>query len=149
MLIPVGAVILLGWLRERQVLLSWGSVLAAPLLLGVALQTTIYTVTEASWEMMPGVSAPFHFSNIVENVPHALNFFFSYDDTLANSLLLSLLGFPSLVAFLVLARRELRQYWKTNLAGIVTLLFGAFLLLHLGIILSFHASQLDRPFVSR
>jgi len=149
LIIPVGMVIVLGWLRERRILLSWGSVLAAPLLLGVVLQTSIRAAPESSWEMMPGASSPFSVNNLLENIPHAWNFFFSYDDTLANSLLLSLFGFPALVVFLVMARRELTKYWKTNPAAIVTLLFGAFLLLHLCLVMSSHAVQLDRPFVSR
>ena len=148
-LIPVGVVIVLGWWRERRVLLSWGSVCAAPLLLGVVLQTSIYVATESSWEMMRGANSPFSIGNLLANFPHALNFFFSGDDTLANSLLLSVLGFPALVAFLVLARRELTSYWGKNPAGVITLLFGLFLLLHLGVVISFHAGQLDRPFVSR
>jgi hypothetical protein len=148
-LIPVALLVFAGWWRVGRVLLSWGTVLAAPLLLAVALQTRIYAETQASWELAEGAVAPFSLNALLENIPHALHFFFSYDDGLANSLLLSVLGFPAILAFLVLLRTEALRYWKSNPAGIITAVFGVFLLVHLCVVLSFHASELDSPFVSR
>jgi len=148
-LIPVAIVIALGWLRERKLILSWGTVLAAPLLLGVVLQTRIYAVTQSSWELSDSMDVPFSLSAIMKNFPHALNFFFGVDHGLANSLLLSLLGIPAILAFFVMLRTEAVKYWKSNPAGLVTALFGFFLIVHLLIVLSFHASELDSLFVSR
>ena len=148
-LVPVILVILMGWWRGKQILLAWGSVLALPLLLGVALQTRIYAATEASWELTAGAVSPFSLSALLENFPHALHFFFSADAGLANSLLLSVLGVPAMLAFFVMLRTESVKYWKRNPAGIVTALFGFFLLVHLIVVLSFHASKLDSLFVSR
>jgi 4-amino-4-deoxy-L-arabinose transferase-like glycosyltransferase len=149
LLVPVLIVILLGWWREKKILLAWGSVCASLLLLGVMLQTRIYAVTEASWELSAGAIAPFSLSALLENFPHALHFFFSADASLANSLLLSMFGLPAILAFFVMLRTEAVKYWKSNPAGLMTALFGLFLIVHLLIVLSFHASKLDSLFVSR
>jgi hypothetical protein len=148
-LVPVILVILMGWWRAKKILLSWASVLALPLLLGLALQTRIYAATEASWELTAGALAPFSLGALFGNFPHALHFFFSPDAELANSLLLSVCGVPAILAFFILLRTEAVKYWKCNPTGIITALFGFFLIVHLIIVLSFHASKLDSLFVSR
>ena len=147
--LPVALVIIVGWWREGRIFLSWGTVLAAPLLMGLLLQTQIYAVSESAWELNGEAASPFGVEALLNNIPHALYFFFSYTHNLANSLLLSLLGIPAVLAFYVMLRTELPKYWRSNPAGLITSLFGLFLLLHLLFVLSFHASQFDSPYVSR
>jgi hypothetical protein len=148
-ILPVALVIVLGWVRSGRIILSWGTISAAPLLLGLALQTQVYAVSESSWEVAVAGTAPFGLDALLGNIPHALYFFFSYDHDLANSLLLSVLGIPAVLAFYVMLRTEFPKYWRNNPAGVVASLFGLFFGLHFLLVLSFHASQLDRPYVSR
>lgn len=148
-LLSVLAVIVLGWWRNRRVLLSWGSVVAAPLLLGMLLQLKAYAGDERGWELTGGRETAMSLDYVVSNLPHAINFFFSPDDSLANSLLLSLAGVVCLFVFLLMLRTEWGRYWRDKPVGLVTVLFLPSFLLQFGIVLSFHAGRLDSPFVSR
>jgi hypothetical protein len=148
-IIPVGIVIIIGWWRESKIFLGWGTILSSISLIAVALQTQIYAQSEASWELSEGVSNPFGWTHFIANVPHAVYFFLSADGSLANSLLLGVVAVPAILAFAVLLRTELRIYWRDNPAGLVSLIFLVFILMQFAIMLSFHAGQLDRRFVSR
>jgi hypothetical protein len=146
---PTIAVIALGWWRSGRVFLGWGTILSSVALIAVTMQTRLYSMNDAAWELGQGVSAPFGWDHLVANIPHALNFFFSYDMSLANSLLLGLLAVPAILAFMFLLRTELSVYWRENPAGLVSAIFIFFILLQFMITLSFHAGQLDQRFVSR
>jgi 4-amino-4-deoxy-L-arabinose transferase-like glycosyltransferase len=148
-ILPVAIVIVLGWFRGGKILLSWGTILAGPLLVAVAVQNRIYSGTEHSWELIDGAVRPFSFAHIAENFPHALHFFFNAGDGLANSLLVSVLGVPAVLMFVLVVRREARSFWKERTEGLVLALFGLFLLVHLLVVLAFHASKFDSLYVSR
>lgn len=146
---PAVIVIMLGWWRSRKIFLSWGVVLSSVALVAVALQTRMYSLNEAAWELDGGAVAPFAWSHIIANMPHALNFFLSYDMSLANSPLLGVLAVPAVLAFAFLLRTELKVYWHRNAAGLISMIFGLFILLQFFVTISFHAGQLDQRFVSR
>ena len=148
-LAPVLLCLALGWAREKKVFLAWGTVAAPILLLGLLLQMRLYAETPASWEAAAGTRAPLAPAYFLENLPHALAFFFSPDHQLANSLLLSLLGFVAIPAFCLLLRTEWRVYRASNPAALALTCFAPFLLLSLAVAISFHAGALDRPYVSR
>lgn len=147
--LPVGIVILLGWWRTCKIGLSVGTLLAAPLLIGLGWQVLLYAQTESAWELQSSGVTPFGIAALVANIPHAVYFFFSWDHELANSCLLAVLGLPSVVAFYIMLRTEWVKFWKENPAGVVLSLFGLFLILHLIFVLSFHAAQLDSAYASR
>lgn len=146
---PVIIVIGLGWLRSGKVFLSAGSLFSSILLLPLLLQLKQYMGNEAGWELAGSAEKAFALSHVAENVPHALFFLFSTDGSLANSPILSLIGGVSLVALPLVVRREWASKIRENPSLQATLIFSVFILLHLLIILGFHASKFDSPFVSR
>ncbi|MGB0744342.1 MAG: hypothetical protein ACPGSB_07430, partial [Opitutales bacterium] len=148
-LIGVLAVIGLGWWRRRAVGLSWASVCAAPLLLTVLWQLRLYAGDSRAWELTGGNETALSASYLEDNLPHALNFFFSFDDSLANSLLLSVAGTIGCLSFLFLLRTELKRYWREKPVGVITGIFLPVFIMHLALMISFHAGRLDSPFVSR
>ncbi|MFP4204012.1 MAG: hypothetical protein ACLFS4_06730 [Opitutales bacterium] len=148
-LVPVAAVIVLGWLRAGRAFLSGGTLLVPPLMVAGLLQLRRYFGEPASWELTGGAESAFALRHIAENLPHALAFFFSYDDTLANSLLLSGAGLAGVFIFLLLLRTEWGRYWRERPAAVVLAVFAPVFVAHLALVLGFHAGRLDSPFVSR
>lgn len=148
-IVPVLIVIGLGWLRAGKVFLSGGSILSSISLLPLLLQLKQYMGNKGAWELAGGAEQAFAFSHIAENVPHALFFLFSADGSLANSPILSVIGVVSLVALPLVVRREWSSKIQENPSLQATLIFSVFILLHLLVVLGFHASKFDSPFVSR
>ncbi|HBR92944.1 MAG TPA: hypothetical protein DEA90_02145 [Opitutae bacterium] len=148
-LAPVAFVVAFGWYRQRTVDFTWSVLWALPLFALVFLQNKIYSVTESSWELAKGATQPFSISNAIGNAPHALYFFFAHDPAIANSLLISILGGGAIISLVVMAGRWIRSKAWQQPECIVLLAFGSFLIIHFVVILAFHASQLDRPFVAR
>ncbi|WPJ94171.1 glycosyltransferase family 39 protein [Coraliomargarita algicola] len=105
---PAAIVILLGWWRSGRIYMSWGVVLSSVALIAVALQTRMYSLNDAAWELMDGAVEPFAWGHLIANIPHALNFFLSCDMSLANSPLLGLLAVPAVLAFVFLLGQSLR-----------------------------------------
>ncbi|WP_206753972.1 glycosyltransferase family 39 protein [Lentimonas sp. CC21] len=149
-LFPIVAVIMIGWVQVRAVKLPWVTVMVLPMLLFVLLQNKIYTNTESSWEIARKGVQPFSIENIAVNFPHAIYYFFGIDPALSNSIFLSIAGLIALIGFFVCSHnKQLRTYWRHDPAWITVLIFGVSLSFHLLVLLSFHASRLDSPFVSR
>ena len=148
-LLPILLIIIIGWRKCGRCLISIGSVFASVLLLPLLLQLKRYMGSPESWELTHGASRAFELSHIQNNFGHALNFFFSYDDTLANSLLVSVVGFVSLICLPLLLRRKIKEYIKERPAVVALLIFAPFIVLQLVLVLGFHASRFDSPFVSR
>jgi len=142
-------VIVIGWWKSQRVFLSLPAICAAPLLLAVFLQTRSYAATESSWELADGVAAPFALSHLWQNIPHALAFFWSRDPAIANSILLGLLALPALVGFAYLCFGKRKTDWWKQPANQVWVIFAAFLLLNLIVVLCFHAAQFDKRYVAR
>ncbi len=147
--LPAALVIVAGWFYRGEILLSAGTILAAPLLLGVLLQNKFFSKSKDLWELHSGTTEAFGLANFPENMVAAWRFFFNFGDEYANSLLLALLGVPALVLFAFYLSRYGLSLWKSRSMRLVAGLFGIFLLLHLFIILCYHDGRLDRLFASR
>lgn len=148
-LFPLLIVLCLGWVRARCIFLSWASVFASLGLLPLLLQLKRYTINPEAWELTGNATKAYDWSYLVDNFPHALNFFFSFDGTLANSLLISFLGLLGLSLLLVSAPREWKGWMRDQPAIWTMLIFAPFFILQFMSVVGFHAGELDRPFVSR
>jgi len=148
-LLPVGALLAWGWWRRGCLRPAWATVLAAPALIPVLLQTKIYSATQRFWELSDDASAPFGSEHLTANVPHALHFFFDPSHTLPNSLWIAVLGFPALLFFPFLFQKMDERLGGRRAAHGVFAVFLFFFLVHAAVILSFHASRLDQLYVSR
>lgn len=148
-LVPVAIVIVLGWFRAGHVILSAGTILAAPLLIARLLHQKFFSASESLWELHSGTEQPFGFANVAENLPAAFHFFFNTGDAYANSLWVAVFGFPALIFFAVYCLRNARSTLRERPAHAVAGIFGLFLLLHFVVILCYHDGRLDRLFASR
>jgi hypothetical protein len=137
--LPTILVICLGWREARRCFFSAG-LIAWPLLwLPVVVQALRLPASEAI-----GGVGPLAWPHLEANGPHALNFFFSFEDSSPNSLLLSVLGVVALTALPFLLRRELKIYLNAGRTEwLAVLFFGPFVLLQLVTLLATGGMQLD------
>jgi len=147
----VGAFLGLVWLRERRVFLS-PVLLAAPLLLVPYLwRNQVFSESEHLWQMwdQEGVTSPFALGYGYDNIGHALNYFFSLNDQLANSFWVAAIGFAAVIACLPIALRLRRERaWDFELDG-GFFVFLLALAAHLMLMLTYFYGQFDNFIISR
>jgi hypothetical protein len=90
--LPVGIVILVGWWRRGEVVLSWTAIAAPLLLLPLALQNKVLNNTKWMWELREHQNTRFSVEYLAGNLASAREFLFSTTQRYANSLTLSILG---------------------------------------------------------
>ena len=145
----VGAIIIWGWFRRGSAILSWGVVLAAPLLIGLVLQNKFFVDGEERWELHSGATKPFGLENIPENLVGAYDFYFHTGDHYANSLFLSIVGAVAICLLGIYFFRNFRSLFTVRIEHGVACLTGVFCCLHFLIILLYHDGRLDMLFASR
>jgi len=133
--IPVACVIVVGWIRIKRCLFSWGLVFCAPLLLGALWLLTLQP--EQQWSL----------TVFSQNAGHALYFFFCPWNDMGNSLLIAVPALPSLLGVVLLLRRQgtlLRANPDIQLALIFTAGVGC----HLAVLLGYSGAQLNHLEIS-
>lgn len=148
-LAPVLAIIVCGWVISREVFLSFGAILSAPLLIGRLLQQKFFSANEGLWELHSGTTEPFGLVNVPENLVRAWDFFYSTGDGFANSLWVGVFGLPAVFLMLYYFATKLRLIYKTRPVHLVITIFSLSLLLHFAVIMCYHDGALDRLFASR
>lgn len=103
-LLPFGILILLGWVRARQVILPWPVMISPLFLIMNAIQFRMIQEAEHGFfqEGPNGRTDTFSLSYAGENLASAKNFFFAIGSATPNSYLLTVFGIASVVGFLVL-----------------------------------------------
>ena len=84
--------ILLGWIRERRIILSWPAVCAPLLLLPCALQNKVVNNTKWMWELKADQESRFSISYLDKNLRDAVGYLCNTSSTYSNSLILTGLG---------------------------------------------------------
>jgi hypothetical protein len=143
-------VIVAGWLRCGKVFLAWPTVFAAPMLLGLLLQHKFVSHASSLWELHSGATSRFSLSYFPVNLVGAFDFFFAFDESISNSPLIALVGFPCLLLVMVGLLRLLGKRmidWKSKEIAMCCTL--SFLLLHFCIILFYLDGRLDQRFAAR
>lgn len=104
---PVAVVILVGWWKRGEIVLSWIAVAAPLLLLPLALQNKVLNNTKWMWELKQDQETRFSVGYLEANLASAREFLFSTTQRFANSLTLSILGSLALawLAWHLLRRR--------------------------------------------
>ena len=149
--LPVGAVILWVWWRERRMDLS-PVVLAAPvLMLPVPLQQNVFRLTESTWQLndVAGATSPFGLGYFYANVGHAMNFFLSFDGSQPSSWLLAVVGSVAVVFALLQISREGRQAGGLSPCRGVAAIFIVGLILHGALMLCYFWGKWDDPIIRR
>jgi hypothetical protein len=146
---PVGLIVLLGWWRQRAVVLSWAAVAAPLLLLPITLQAKVMSHTPLSWELKPGMNSRFGWTHVPGNLKGAALYLFSPSQLHSNSILLSVLGLAGLacLAVLILRRRPFAEASREDRAALLLLAIAA---LANTVLLQFYFwSRFDDPMASR
>jgi hypothetical protein len=150
---PVTAVIVLGWLREGRIFLSWPAI-AAPLLLVPYVWHDRYVTTKQHlWQLREGEEVRFAWKYLAGNLEGARKFLLSTSPLQPNSLWLVLLGVAGIIWGMV-------QLWERRHAAVesrsplppavpVLGLFSITIAANLGILMFYYWSRLDEPVAAR
>jgi hypothetical protein len=148
-IIAVGLVVLMGWIKRRDLQIT-PTLIAGPLLLvPYPLLNAVFQAHKGFWQLPENVESPFHWSFVGNNLSHAVAFFFDFSALQTNSLFLSLLGGASLVALLVVFPLRFRQMRKLAPVFQALLVFGAVILVNFGLLMFYHWGEIDQYVVSR
>ena len=90
--LPAALIILIGWWKRGEIILSWTAVVAPFLLLPIALQNKVLNATRWQWELKEDQNTRFSLDYLAGNLRSAREFLFSTSQRYANSLTLTLLG---------------------------------------------------------
>lgn len=150
-LVPLAAIVLWVWARDRRMRLPWAVVLAPLLMVHYPLQHRVFTLREAVWELgsKPGYTSPFSFDYIAENIGHALKFFFSAPSDQPNSLLFSILGAIAVPFFGLLLVKQFRALRSQTPATVATAFFALGFAAQFILLMCYFWGKFDEPVIRR
>lgn len=149
-LVPVVLVVCLRWKSNNRLGPGWVTTFAPWLLVPLFFQNRMFRKREGLWELPEGVAEAFSFSYIPENIGHAAAYFLNWSADFPNSLLLTIAGSITLFFLLVASVKRIKNWIKFRPKDYDVLgLWGAVLIGHLCVILSYHAGALDSHFATR
>jgi len=146
----VAGVILIKACREKR-LPGWPHLLWLPVaLVPVLLRNRIFELMpEASWQFQNGENLAFSLGYFIKNLGHAAVYFFDYDRSCSNSYLISYLGIPVLLLFLVRGLVMLLRRQAFKLGDQVFGLYGLVVLVNFLLLLCYHWGTIDTIEASR
>jgi hypothetical protein len=147
--LPAGILILIGWWRRGEIILSWPAIAAPLLLLPLALQNKVLNNTKWMWELREDQNTRFSIDYLAGNLASAREFLFSTTQRYANSLTLGILGALALgwlLWHLVRRRPNLREADSDRLA---LLLVGLAAVANTVLIMFYYWSSFADPMASR
>jgi hypothetical protein len=147
--LPVALIILIGWWKRGEIILSWTAVVAPLLLVPIALQNKVLNATKWQWELKEDQNTRFSLDYLAGNLRAAREFLFSTSQRYANSLTLTLLGVLALgwlAWHLVRRRPALRDADGDRLA---LFLVGLAALGNTVLIMFYYWSNFSDPMASR
>lgn len=150
-IVPVAMAILYVFWRSGRVLLPW-PVLVTPLLLVMyPLQLNVFKLRPELWQLddRPSGSGVYGFGYFYDNVGRALNYFFSFDRTQANSHLVALAGVVGVAFFLMHLLRENRVMLRKSPERVVFSLFTLALLGQAVLMMCYFWGAYDEPLTVR
>ena len=144
-ILPVGLVIILGWIKEKRIILPRILIFAPLLLVCCPMQfQVIQSNPEKFWQLEDkGNVAAFSVDYVGRNLNHAANYLYHLGEMMTNSILLSVLGSVSLLLFLIHAGRRVRPIYAKNETELTLCLYLLAVLLSFALIMFYHWGQLD------
>jgi hypothetical protein len=136
-IVPVAAVILMGWLAAGRAILPWPVILAPVLLVPCAWHSRFFAATPAFWQLKEGQTSAFGWANIRENLRGDTDFLFNAGPGLANSWFLSWAGVLGMAWLAWMGWRRLRAAGRPPLSAEarVALAFGGGVAAHFAVLL--------------
>jgi hypothetical protein len=149
--VPAGAlVVILGWWREKRLVLSWSAVIAPLLLIPFALQHKVLANTPVLWELTEEKNTRFSVGYVPDNLRRAADFFLSTDPDQSNSWLLTGAGVVGLGWLLVqLIRHHGRKLADWPPAALAVGPFAAAIAANLALVMAYYWAGLNDPMASR
>ncbi len=150
-LVPVAALIMWTWWRERRVILSWPVIVAPLLLVFALLQNRVFAVNQGAWELesRPGSTEPFALHYFPNNLGHALGFFFDTTGYQPNSPLFAAVGLLAAAFFLISIVRVMRAPLTSQPSHVATAAVGLGLFAVWGLLMIYFWGQFDHPVIHR
>ena len=147
--LPVAAVVLLGWWRVQRIVLPWIAVITPLLLIPYAWHNRVLSATPLLWQLGEGQTSRFSTAYLMINLRGALHFFFNFGNTLANSWYLSVLGFAGLAWLLWRLVSWIRTRFPLSPAAQVAMAFGVGVMGNFVMVQFYYWSRLDDIVTSR
>ncbi|MEN8844367.1 MAG: glycosyltransferase family 39 protein [Lentimonas sp.] len=154
--LPIALVVLLGWMKSKQMQISKLTLCAPFLMVPFGLQRVIFDGSALAYELREGAAKAFSFAYIPDNLVHAAEFFFNWKTVeYANSALLSWCFIAAVMLLLhaIFSRRitiDVKQPIIVVLLGFsVIVIFNFFLLMayHWGQLNDIMATRIALPFI--
>lgn len=151
--LPVAAIVLLGWGRAGRLILPWPVVVAPLLLVPYAWHDRFVGSKPILWQLREGETSRFALRYLKGNLEGAWNFFSSLAPNQPNSLWLALVGAAGLgwAVVRLLRRWRIAPPGRPVLPAVipVTALIALTVALNLGLLMFYYWSRLDEPIATR
>lgn len=147
--LPTAFLILIGWWRRSQVVLSWPTIMAPLLMVPVAMHNLVLSHSPVLWEMKDNQSSRFGVEYVAGNLQGARDFFFSTDWQKANSPLLAVLGGFALLWLAGWLVWRICRPGKIASGSLAWLLFGAAICVNTVLIMFYFWSSFADPMAAR
>lgn len=150
-MLPMAVATLLGWWKSQRVELTW-PVMVSPLFLAPWLsQNRVFSGDSTAWQMASkeGVSSPFSFDYVGDNLGHALAFFFDFSGYQPSSALFAALGIVALPFFGLWLIKIVRGLATAKADDLATSLMGLGLFGIGGMLMMYFWGQFDDRIINR
>lgn len=150
-LLPVAGIVVWVWWRAERLILPWPVLLAPLLMIHYPLQHRIFDLRASAWELgsRPGSTSPFSPSYIVDNLSHALGFFFGRAADQPNSLLLSALGLIAVPFFVLTLAKWLKTLTRESPVTVATTFFAVGFAAQFALLMCYFWGKFDDPVIRR
>lgn len=150
-LLPVAGIVLWVWWRAERLVLPWPVLFAPLLMIHYPLQHRIFDLRASAWELgsRPGSTTPFSPSYIVDNLSHALAFFFGRAADQPNSLLLSALGLIAVPFFVLTLVKWLKTLTHEKPVKVATTFFAVGFAAQFALLMCYFWGKFDDPVIRR
>ncbi len=150
-LLPVAALVVWVWVRERRVILSWPVLLVPLLMVHYPLQHRIFDLRANAYELSSrkGYETVFSPAYVQENLEHAVAFFFAKPSDQPNSIVLSAFGVVAVLFFGLLLLRRVKVLSSEPPISVVTAWFALGFAVQFGLLMCYFWGAFDDPVIRR
>ena len=146
--VPVALCILIKWLRQKEIRLTWFSALAPMLLAAPLIVQQRFFAARVFWQLDEQEGDPFGLEFLSQNLEAAVYYFFNFNSGMTNSLLLSIVIILTLVMLPIVLKKNPKFFTERG-EETAFLLLAPFALLNFLLLMLYYWGQMNDPVVSR